>query len=198
MRKFNPLAGLAVLSLCAATSVLADGHAQGWTLEPTLSNVSFGSIKNDYTGESHTFTKISGAVSAEGMATVTLNLGSVETLIDIRNARMAEFVFRNAPEATITAEIDMSEVNGLAVGEATTLETYGTLALLGVENELDANLFVMRLSEDRVLVSTNGMVMLSTEDAQIDAGIDKLQELASLDSITRVSPVTLRLVFDAD
>ena len=55
----------------------------------------------------------------------------------------------------------------------------------------------MRLSESQVLVDSNGMVMLSTEDAEIDAGIDKLQELASLDGITRVSPVSLRLVFNS-
>ena len=40
--------------------------------------------------------------------------------------------------------------------------------------------------------------MLSTEDAGIDQGIDKLQELASLDSITRVSPVSLRLIFETE
>ena len=56
----------------------------------------------------------------------------------------------------------------------------------------------MRLRADKVLVTSDGMIMLATEDAAFDAGIDKLQELASLDGITRVSPVTLRLVFDAD
>ena len=38
--------------------------------------------------------------------------------------------------------------------------------------------------------------MLTTEDLGIDAGIDTLQELASLESITRVTPVTLRFVFE--
>lgn len=56
----------------------------------------------------------------------------------------------------------------------------------------------MRLSADKVLVTSDGMIMLATEDTAFDAGIDKLQELASLDGIMRVSPVTLRLVFDAD
>jgi len=181
----------------AASPIRADGHAAGWVLDPALSNISFGSIKNDYVGESHTFTKTSGTVNGEGAVTIELGLGSVETNIDIRNERMVEFIFNNAPNATITAQIDMEELNALPVGGSTNIETEGTLTLLGIENDLEANFFVMRLSESQVLVDSNGMVMLSTEDAEIDAGIDKLQELASLDGITRVSPVSLRLVFNS-
>ena len=47
------------------------------------------------------------------------------------------------------------------------------------------------------MVSTQNMIMLSTADIGLTAGIDKLMELASLPGITRVSPVTLRLMFDA-
>lgn len=197
MYKFKTTIAAALLSI-AGTSGSADGHASNWTLDPALSKVSFGSIKNGSTGESHNFGIISGNVTAAGNATITLSLGSVETMIDIRNERMAEFVFQNAPSATITAEFDMVDVAGLATGEATTIEAFGTLALLGNETDIDANFFVMRLSDDKVLVTSDGMVMLNTQDAGIDAGIDKLQELASLDSITRVSPVTMRFVFDMD
>ena len=111
---------------------------------------------------------------------------------------MVEHVFANAATATVTAQIDMSELDSLDPGEATSIETEGTLTLLGTETVLDATFFVMRLSETQTLVTTNGMVMLSTEDAGIDAGIDTLQKLASLDSITRVSPVTMRLIFNSD
>ena len=200
MRKFiTTVAAAAIVAALgfAATPTIADGHAGGWVLDPELSNISFGSIKNDYVGESHTFGKTSGTVSADGAVTIELGLGSVQTNIDIRNERMVEFVFNNAPNATITAAIDMEALNALPVGGSTTLDTEGTLSLLGVENDLEASFFVMRLSDDQVLVDSNGMVMLSTEDAEIDAGIDKLQELASLDGITRVSPVTLRLIFNA-
>ena len=189
---------LAALAFSAAPAMgFADGHAVAWALDPALSNVSFGSIKNDYVGESHSFGSVSGEVTPQGAVTLTLGLASVNTSIDIRNERMVEHVFRNIPAATITATIDMDVVSSLGVGQATTLETSGALDLLGTVSDLDAMFFVMRLSEDKVLVTTDGMLMLSTEDAGIDAGIDKLQELASLDSITRVSPVTMRLFFDA-
>lgn len=191
MHKFKLMISTTLLSL-AATGV----QAENWTLEPSLSNLTFASIKNDYTGENHTFTDLSGMVSDDGEVMLSIDLGSLETMIDIRNERMIEHVFNAMPDASVTASIDVAELDSLAVGEATTLDTFGTLSLLGTELPLDASLFVMRLSESRVLVTTNGMVMMSTEDAGINAGIDVLQELAGLDSITRVSPVTLRLVFD--
>lgn len=173
-------------------------QAESWTLDPGLSNVTFASIKNNYTGENHSFGDVSGTVSETGVVNISLGLASVETNIDIRNERMIEHVFNAATKATVTAQIDMAELNDLAVGESTIIETYGDLAMIGAETELEAKLFVMRLSESKVMVTTDGMIMLSTEDTGVDAGIDVLQELAGLDSITRVSPVTMRLMFNLD
>ncbi|MFS4579749.1 YceI family protein [Phaeobacter sp. C3_T13_0] len=197
MRKFNIYAAAVLVSIWAGASYAGD-KAAVWTLDPSLSNISFGSIKNDYTGENHTFSDMSGSVDVHGKVSITVGLASLETMIDIRNERMAEFVFQNAPSATIAAEVDMAELGNLSVNQATVIDTSGALSLLGTDTELDASIFVMRLSEDKVLVTTNGMIMLSTEDTAFNEGIDKLQELASLDSITRVSPVTMRLVFDAN
>ena len=197
MCKLKTLLSATALTVLASTS-FAGGHAQNWTLEPSLSQVSFGSIKNDYVGESHSFGTISGAVTAEGAVTIELGLASVSTNIDIRNERLFEHVFQGVATATLSAQLDMEALSALETGQATTIETEGTLDLLGTQTELDAMFFVMRISEERVLVTTDGMLMLSTEDAGFDAGIDVLQGLAGLDSITRVSPVSLRLIFDAE
>lgn len=173
-------------------------HAESWTLEPALSNVSFGSIKDDYFGENHNFGDVTGTVSDAGRVEIHLGLASVETNIDIRNERMLEHVFKAAGTATVTAQIDMSELKDLQVGQGKRIETSGNLSLIGTDTEMDAALFVMRVSEEQVIAVTDGMIMLSTEDTGLDAGIDVLQELAGLDSITRVSPVTMRLVFNVD
>ena len=185
---------MAALAMLTATSVAAET----WTLDTDLSKISFGSIKENYVGESHGFPEVSGTVNDAGQVAIDIALASVVTNIDIRNERMREMVFNNTPSAKVTAEIDKATLDSLAVGDATTTETTGTLALLGEELELDANFFVMRLSDDRVLVTTDDMVMLSTEDIGIDSGIDQLQEVAGLESITRVSPVTMRLIFNKD
>lgn len=190
----HKLKTLALAGLITAIGGFAS--AESWTLNGDASRVAFGSVKSDSNGEVHHFSGLSGSVSAEGAVSITIDLASVETNIDIRNERMIEYVFKNAPEAEITAEIDMAEVADLAVGESTVLEADAALTLVGSDVELYADMYILRLSEDKVMVSTNDMIMLSMEDVGLMAGIDKLRELADLPGITRVSPVTLRLVFD--
>jgi hypothetical protein len=70
------------------------------------------------------------------------------------------------------------------------------MSFAGASSDVEADLFVARLSEDRVLVTTSNMIMLSTADLGVDEGIDELKELASLSGITRVTPVTVRMVFE--
>ncbi len=190
------LKNLMTAALFAALGSMAT--ADSWTLNADASRIAFGSVKKDTVGEVHSFEGLSGTVGADGAAEIEIDLSSVETLIDIRNERMVEHVFKNAPKAMLNAQIDMAEVSALAVGASTVVDATGNVELAGNVLELDAELFVLRVSESQVLVSTNDMIMLSIADMGLTAGIDKLMELAKLPSITRVSPVTLRLVFDMD
>lgn len=176
------------------TTVVAQADEAVWNVEPDMSSISFGSIKNDAIGETHYFSGVSGTVNAEGQVALEIDLESVETYIDIRNERMAEFVFKNLPTAKLTAEVEMEDLSTLDIGAATTTDAFGTLSLMGVDVDVDAVLFVMRLAEDQVMVMTDGMAMLNVADAGLSESIDKLQELGGLDSITRVSPVTMRLL----
>lgn len=194
MRKFK--LALAAFAVCTATSTLADGHADGWVLDGDQSVVSFGSIKKDNLGEAHTFSGLTGSVSADGMAEVEIDLGTVQTNIDIRNERMIEHVFQNAPTATLKAQIDMADFDGLAAGESTVVEIDGDVVLLGVEAPVYMDVFVMRLDDKNVMVTTHSMMFISTEELGVNDGIDKLMELADLPGITRASPVTFRLMFN--
>ncbi|MEM7616361.1 MAG: YceI family protein [Pseudomonadota bacterium] len=182
----------------ALTGLASVAQAGGWTLDGDTSQIAFGSIKNNNNGEVHGFDQMSGTVTEDGAVEITIDLASVETWIDIRNERMVEHVFKNVANATISTQLDMTEVNGLGVGETTQLEATATLALVGTEYDVDAELFVARLSEDKVMVTTANMIMLHTEDVGIDEGVSVLKNLAELSGITRVSPVTLRLMFSAD
>ena len=189
------LKNLATAALFAAFGSMA--AAESWVLNADSSHIAFGSVKKDTVGEVHSFEKISGTVGADGTANIEIDLSSVQTLIDIRNERMMEHVFKNAHTATLNAQIDMAEVSALAVGASTVVEAAGNIDLAGNMLELEAELFVLRISDMQVMVSTNDMIMLSIADMGLSAGIDKLMELANLPGITRVSPVTLRLIFDA-
>lgn len=191
MLKF--LASLATATALAATPALAD-----WALSPDGSKIAFGSVKKDTVGEVHHFSDLSGSVAEDGTAKVDITVASVETWIDIRNERMLDHVFDASafPVATISAKIDMDEVNALEPGQSTTVTTKATLSLAGTELPVETDLFVIALSDKKVMVTTDELIMLSTADLGVDKGVSALMELAKLPSITRVSPVTMRLIFE--
>lgn len=190
-----------IFALCSsALAIIFAGmaNAETWTLDGEASYLAFGSIKKDKIGEVNSFSGLKGTVDADGKADVTIDLTTLETNIDIRNERMLEHVFKGAGEAQLTAQLDMDEVKGLAVGEMAVVDVEGALSLLGVSTELDLEMVVVRLAENKVMALSNDMVFVGTEELGVTAGIDKLMELAKLPGITRTSPVTLRLVFTSD
>ncbi len=190
-----------IFALCSsALAIIFAGmaNAETWTLDGEASYLAFGSIKKDKIGEVNSFSGLKGTVDADGKADVTIDLTTLETNIDIRNERMLEHVFKGAGEAQLTAQLDMDEVKGLAVGEMAIVDVEGALSLLGVSTELDLEMVVVRLAENKVMALSNDMVFVGTEELGVTAGIDKLMELAKLPGITRTSPVTLRLVFTSD
>ncbi|MEM8791816.1 MAG: YceI family protein [Pseudomonadota bacterium] len=182
-------------ALMIATPALAD-----WTLLGEESKIAFGSIKSDTIGESHHFTGLSGGVGADGTATVDIDVASVETWIDIRNERMRKIVFDSVkfPVAAVSTQIDIDKLSNLKPGESTVVSTTANVSLAGIDIPVEADLFVVAISDNKVLVTTDEMIMLETADLGIDSDVDELMELASLPSITRVSPVTLRLVFEKE
>lgn len=188
---------LAITAAAALALTSGAALAGGWTLAADESKIAFGSVKKDLIGEAHHFKSISGSVAEDGTASIEIDVASVETWIDIRNERMLKHVFDalNFPKATISTKIDMSEVASMQPGESKVVSADAVLKLLDNELEVDAELFVLAISEDKVLVTTDEMLLIATEDLGINAGVDELMELASLPSITRVTPVTLRLIF---
>ncbi|MEO0487443.1 MAG: YceI family protein [Pseudomonadota bacterium] len=183
----------------ATALVLGATHATAemWTLDGASSKVGFGSVKSDVIGESHSFSGLSGTVSEDGMVNLTLDLTTVDTAIDIRNERINTHVFQVAPTAQLVAEVDMDAMSGMAVGDTMTSVVEGSLMFLGQEVYVDLPVITARLSEDRVLIVSDGVTYLSTEELGIDAGVDKLMELAGLPSIDRAVPVTVRFLFSA-
>lgn len=186
-----------IRTACALAAFIATpAFAADWTLNSDASRLAFGSVKKNVIGEVHHFETLSGTVQEDGRATIDIDLASLETWIDIRNERMVEHVFKFAPSATINAQLDMDMLNGMAVGDSAVTDVEAVLTLLGVDTEFFTELFVMRTGEKSVLVTTNDMVFLTTEDLEIDQGVDTLKALAELPGITRAAPVTLRFVFE--
>ncbi|MEM6538259.1 MAG: YceI family protein [Pseudomonadota bacterium] len=169
-----------------------------WGLDPENSRVSFVSIKANEIAETHRFTQLKGSVSPDGKASLSIPLDSVETNVDIRNERMREVFFETAnfPDAKVTTDLDLATFEALAPGERTSTETTLRLDLHGVRADLDAELFVTRLSPTKVSVETAAPVIVEAASFNLLGGVDKLMELAALPAISPLAPVTVSLVFE--
>lgn len=185
-----------IAAIICMTMFPALAAAGEWSLSGPDSKLAFGSVKKDKVGEVHHFKSLSGGVDASGAVNVDVDLASVETWIDIRNERMGLHVFSGMGPAKLSAQIDMAAMEAMAVGSLNATDVKGTLSLGAVSMDVEAAVIIARLSETRAMVLTDEMIMVNTIDMGVNAGIDKLMEIAKLPSITRAVPVTMRLVFD--
>ncbi len=197
-QKFKALftGALMIVSLGVITSsAISAGHSE-WKVNTEGSTVYFGSIKKDRFGEVHLFSGISGSIAKDGTVSIDIDLKTIDTNQKSRDSRMIKHVFKSDLVAKLSAKVNMDDVNAIAVGETGTVPVEGTLTLGGVSVPITTNFFLVHLSDTKVIASTQSMIMLSTARMEMTAGIDKLMELAHLPSIARVSPVTIRLVFE--
>ena len=189
-----------LLTVILPLMIMSSGNVQAadWALDNTNSRISFMTIKEGEIAELHTFQKFSGSVDKAGLAKVAIELNSVETNIDIRNERMREFLFETIinPEVDLTSKLDMKNLKRLKLGERKLLEEQAfKIGLHGIETEIYSDVFVTRVSARKVLVETASPILIHAEDFNFGAGILKLRELAGLDSITPIVPVTASLLF---
>ncbi|MEE4297800.1 MAG: YceI family protein [Pseudomonadales bacterium] len=180
--------------------VMAGGSAAAdWRLVAEDSSLGFVSVKNARIAEGHQFTALSGSVDEEG-AELVIELASVDTLIPIRDERMRELLFEVArfPTAIFRTAIDPASFEDLAVGESRRMDVSGELALHGERQPLTATLLVTRTASDRVSVASTRPVVISADAFALGGGVARLREVAGLDSITPMVPVSFALSFVAD
>lgn len=185
-----------VAALLAATFNAASVQAQ-WMLDNEASRISFVSVKADDLGEAHYFKRISGEIDEDGKVALEIDMASVETLIDLRNERMINFLFEVDlyPVANIYSQLDMSDFSEMANGEQKTVLIDLVIMLHSVSQPSEADVVVTRLAPGKVLVTSLDPVILDAADFLFAGGLRKLQELASLDMISMAVPVTFQLVF---
>ncbi|WP_138378772.1 YceI family protein [Luteithermobacter gelatinilyticus] len=196
MQKF-PLFFIFCLLFVVLTASLARAD---WVLEAENSHLSFGSIKKNTIGEVNHFTNIDSRISTNGTITLTIDLSSVETWIDIRNDRIRKYLWQTDrfPLATLRGTIDLAEFEKLAPGESLVIDTTFTLSLHGTERAIESELRVVRLAKDRVMVLPHELIFLDAENFGLLSGLLKLQELAGLPSISTAVPISFYLTYQKD
>ncbi|MDT8280478.1 MAG: YceI family protein [Erythrobacter sp.] len=207
MQTFRSIALVAALALgltacgqqasAPAAEQVAPLTEGAWTLDPADSRLSYVSIKAGEIAEANQFDSLAGSVAADGTATIDIDLASVNTGIDIRNERMREIFFDVAgnPKATVTAKLDPAAFAALAVGQSITRPLTASVAIKGVEQEIETEVLVTRVSADRVTVVPTAPVIISTDMFELTDELGELRALAQLPSITPAVPVTFTLSF---
>ncbi|NNE59064.1 MAG: YceI family protein [Hellea sp.] len=192
------LAAGVTMSACSGGDSGPAELAGDWTLNTDESGLTYITIKLDDIAEINTFRDISGTVTSEGNASIIINLNSVDTANEIRDPRMKQYLFETEkyPVAKADATLDMSAFESLKTGDRHTELLNLQLDLHGVKAQMDYYVSVTRLGPNKVLVENKAPLILDARDFGMDAGLAKLQELAGLDSITPVVPITVSLVFE--
>lgn len=184
--------------LLTAAILLGSTLAQAqWELDNSRSSLNFLSIKNDAIAESHHFTSLVGFVSAEGKVQLGIDLDSVETLIPIRNERMRELLFKTVqfPAANVGATVSPEVLAIVTEGGVVTTDIEVMLTLHGKEAKLSVPVLVSGTEGSLLRVVSARPVVVNAETFGLAEGVQALQSVAGLSSISTAVPVTFNLVF---
>mgnify|MGYP001041865511 CR=1 FL=1 len=171
--------------------------AAGWSMDPARSHLAFISIKAKDLAEVHTFTEMSGNIAEDGQVEVAMMLDSVETLIPIRNERMREFLFDTTDykDATLTAKLDPAVIAALKSGDIVDIAAEGNLSLHGATQPMVINMQAAKVADGTVMVASTKPLVIDAAKFGMSDGVEKLREIAGLDSISNAVPVTFVMTF---
>ena len=185
---FKPLLSTAAILLF---SPIALGD---WTLDNELSRVNFVSVKKNTIGEAHYFKKVSGDLTNNGSFNIKINLASVESLIPIRNERMAKHLFNTNLFPTLNLNADLSKhLPAIKAGKSQVIKVPAGISFNSITKNLTIDVLAIQHSNGNNIVSSFMPVIINPADFNLTSGIEKLQALASLPSITHSVPVSFTL-----
>ncbi len=161
------------------------------------SSLNFISVKKNKVAEINQFKQYSVLLSKDGSFNLQINLASVDTAIEVRNYRLRNFLFEvlRFPNATVIGQLAPSLYKDLKPGQYIRKKLDATLSLHGKNKRVSANIEIIALADGTLRVSTLQPILLSADTFGLSNGIKKLAELAKLDAINSVVPVTFSFNF---
>lgn len=178
----------ALIALSACSNDKGKEHVGQWSLDSKQSELHFSSTKNGDITENHQFKRFDAVVGTEGNFSLSIDLTSVDTGIEIRDERMQKHLFMTEknPKAVITGKITSSDLPA----DSKTKTMSAELDLGGKKTDIEAEVTITRINAETIKVETAKPIVLSAENLGLKAGVDKLQEIAGLNSISDEVPVT--------
>lgn len=170
----------------------------GWSLQSDASSLTFQSIKekNGPKQETSSFASFNGQVDESGLATLRVQLDSVDTKVDLRNVRMRFLFFETFkfPEAVVTAKVTPALMSTLVQQRRMTVPIEFELDLHGIKNSLEVNSVLTLFADDQLSIASVSPVSIAAALFDLDEGINKLQDAAKV-TIVPSGAVSFDLVF---
>lgn len=195
---FKGLTVIFLAAIVAACSAEPSLTGSSWQLNGSQSDIVFISVKNGDVAEISRFGELSGSVTPDGRAELTVRAESVETYVDIRNERLRDIFFEvtQFPDITVTADLDPATFDALAIGDSLAFELPLTVSLHGEMRTVYAPVRVVRSAADQLRVISSEPALVDSRDFGLGDAVDALAAIANLDGITPVFPVSAHLVFE--
>jgi OmpA-OmpF porin, OOP family len=193
---------LLVLALLTAAMGVRSADAQDflnqdWVLNAAQSHVYMQTEKGEAVIEKHQFMSVEGGVNKDGDAAVKIDLGSIETHIDLRNVRMRFLLFETFkfPNALITTRLDKARLRDLAINKAINYPLILAVNMHGVANQIQAVVSITRTSDTTVSVATVQPIVVTADSFGFAPGLAKLSDAAGGIRIVPQASITFDLVF---
>lgn len=187
-------------AVAALMFALSSAHA-AWRVDDGQSTFNFVSSKAAAPGvaaieEVQTFKQIGGVVGDDGKLEFSVELGSVETNIPLRNERLKEMLFKVAdnPKAVFTGTVDASRLKAMRVGASADVDLNGQLTINGQSKPLTASLRVDKLASGALRVSTGVPIIVNLKDYGLQDGVEALRTVMNLNVLASSAPVTFSVV----
>ncbi len=191
-----------VFALVTAALGLRSANAQDflnqdWVLNAALSHVYMQTEKLQAVIEKHEFMSVEGGVNKDGDAGVKIDLGSIETHIDLRNVRMRFLLFETFkfPNALITTRLDKNRLRELATKSTINYPLTLTVNMHGVTNQIPTVVSITRTSDTTVSVATVQPIVVTAESFGFTPGIAKLSDAVGGIRIVPQASIIFDLVF---
>ena len=161
-----------------------------WQLDTTKSQISYISTKNGDIREHNTLRFLTGSINADKEVQLIIDVNSIDTHIDIRNQRMRELFFET--EQYPTARIETSIADNLPLMTAYPIEY--RLTLKDQQHSFQSPVMI-HSGGGEMMVTSAEPVTVNASTFGLEGALDKLREIAGLNSISPEIQVEYKLHF---
>lgn len=147
--------------------------------------------------EQSSFQNSQARLDESGNFILEIDLNSVQTNVEIRDERLRDWVFQTDKfaQAKVSATLDVKALEQLAVGEVLKLQQPLVLDVHGEQVDLQADLAIQKVADDKLMVSTLSPVIVDTSALDMKDGVAELVKVMALSSIVQQVPVSFNAQF---